>query len=54
MAKKKVIDADAALDAIIADEVSHAKIHPIAVDFGSEQLNNLARKLNEVIDDING
>ncbi len=26
-----------------------AKIDPIAVDFGSEQLNNLARKLNEVI-----
>lgn len=29
-------------------------IHPLSVDFPSEQLNDMARKLNEVIEELNG
>jgi len=47
MKKKEVIEE------IETEVVEEQPITPIDVDFSSEQLNNLARKLNEVIACLN-
>lgn len=35
-------------------EVLPSKIAPLSVDYGREDLNNIAIKINEVIDHLNG
>ena len=64
MAKKKEIKevptmADEALEGIIQEDTkcdcpSQAKILPLGETFGREDLNLMARKINEVIDRLNG
>ena len=51
--------ADEALEGIIQEDTkcdcpSQAKILPLGETFGREDLNLMARKINEVIDRLNG
>ena len=61
MAKKKAEGSSVGIEMNVASELSngdvdlsHAKLDHIAVDFPNEGLNNLARKINQVIDHLNG
>jgi hypothetical protein len=60
MKQKKVKESKAEVVVPVIVEVSSSGvvpitkvIHPIAIDFPSQQLNDMARKINELIDILN-
>ncbi len=53
MAKKKVVEKEEVVEDVQDTVVVPTKINHVSVDFGREDINTLARTLNQVIDVIN-
>jgi len=63
MPRPKKTDVVAAVPAVVVTETGHQPyevsekslfIAPLSIDYGREDLNDMARKINEIIDHLNG